>query len=248
MATDLNWTGTAKAERLGTSTQEVMAARPIPGSLADLVQQLTPTVVNIKVAKIAPAGNFSWPQMPEGPFGEFFKRFYQDMPRSPEQFKQQGTGSGVIVSADGYIVTNHHVVDGAEEVLVTLADQRELKAQVVAADPKTDLAVVKVEAKEKLPVAALGDSEALRVGDWVIAIGNPFGLTHTVTAGIVSAKDRVIGAGPYDDFIQTDASINPGNSGGPLFNTRGEVVGINTAIVPQGQGIGFAIAVNTARP
>ena len=248
VATDLNWTGIAKAERLGTSTQEAMAARPIPGSLADLVQQLTPTVVNIKVAKIAPAGNFSWPQMPEGPFGEFFKRFYQDMPRSPEQFKQQGTGSGVIISADGYIVTNHHVVDAAEEVLVTLADQRELKAQVVGRDPKTDLAVVKVEAKAKLPVAALGDSEALRVGDWVIAIGNPFGLTHTVTAGIVSAKDRVIGAGPYDDFIQTDASINPGNSGGPLFNTRGEVVGINTAIVPQGQGIGFAIAVNTVKP
>ena len=164
VATDLNWTGTAKAERLGTSTQEAMTARPIPGSLADLVQQLTPTVVNIKVAKIAPAGDFPWSQMPEGPFGEFFKRFYQDMPRSPEQFKQQGTGSGVIVSADGYIVTNHHVVDGAEEVLVTLADQRELKAQVVGRDPKTDLAVVKVEAKEKLPVAALGDSEALRVG------------------------------------------------------------------------------------
>ena len=248
VATDLNWTGAAEAERLGTSTQEGMAARPIPVSFADLVQQLTPTVVNIKVAKMAQAGNFAWPEMPEGPFREFFKRFYQDMPRSPEQFKRQGTGSGVIISADGYIVTNHHVVEGAEEVLVTLADQREFKAQVVGRDPKTDLAVLKVETKEKLPVATLGDSEALRVGDWVIAIGNPFGFTHTVTAGIVSAKDRVIGAGPYDDFIQTDASINPGNSGGPLFNTRGEVVGINTAIVPQGQGIGFAIAVNTAKP
>ena len=245
VVTGFHWTGAAEAERLGTSAQEVMTARSMPGSFADLVQQLTPTVVNIKVAK---AGDFPWPQMPEGPLGEFFKRFYQDMPRSPKQFKQQGTGSGVIISADGYIVTNHHVVDGAEEVTVTLADQRELKAQVVGRDAKTDLAVLKVEAKEPLPVASLGDSEALRVGDWVIAIGNPFGLTHTVTAGIVSAKDRVIGAGPYDDFIQTDASINPGNSGGPLFNTRGEVVGINTAIVPQGQGIGFAIAVNTAKP
>ena len=119
---------------------------------------------------------------------------------------------------------------------------------MVGRDAKTDLAVLKVEAKQPLPVATLGDSEVLRVGDWVIAIGNPFGLSHTVTAGIVSAKDRVIGAGPYDDFIQTDASINPGNSGGPLFNTRGEVVGINTAIAAQGQGIGFAIAVNTAKP
>jgi serine protease Do len=244
VATGFHWTGAAEAERLGTSAQEVMTARSMPGSFADLVQQLTPTVVNIKVAK---AGNFPWPQMPEGPLGEFFKRFYQDMPRSPKQFKQQGTGSGVIISADGYIATNHHVVDGAEEVTVTLADQRELKAQVVGRDAKTDLAVLKVEAKEPLPVASLGDSEALRVGDWVIAIGNPFGLTHTVTAGIVSAKDRVIGAGPYDDFIQTDASINPGNSGGPLFDTRGEVVGINTAIVSTGQGIGFAIPINVAQ-
>jgi serine protease Do len=249
VATNFHWTGTVEAERL-TNAQDTTATRSTPGSFADLVQQLTPTVVNIKVAKVATAGDFTtpWPQLPEGPLGEFFKRFSPDMPRSPRQFKQQGTGSGVIISADGYIVTNHHVVDGAEEVTVTLADQRELKAQVVGRDAKTDLAVLKVEAKEPLPVAPLGDSEALRVGDWVIAIGNPFGLSHTVTAGIVSAKDRVIGAGPYDDFIQTDASINPGNSGGPLFNTRGEVVGINTAIVPQGQGIGFAIAVNTAKP
>jgi serine protease Do len=247
LATNFHWTGAVEAERL-TGAQETMTTRSTPGSFADLVQQLTPTVVNIKVARVARAEDMPWPQMPEGPLGEFFKRFYPDMPRSPRQFKQQGTGSGVIISADGYIVTNHHVVDGAEEVTVTLADQRELKAQVVGRDAKTDLAVLKVEAKEPLPVASLGDSEALRVGDWVIAIGNPFGLSHTVTAGIVSAKDRVIGAGPYDDFIQTDASINPGNSGGPLFNTRGEVVGINTAIVPQGQGIGFAIAVNTAKP
>jgi serine protease Do len=246
VATGFHWTGAARAERPGSNALEVMPPRSIPGSFAELVQPLTPTVVNIKVARLARTG--PWAQMPEGPLGEFFRRFFPDMPRSPEQFKQRGTGSGVIISADGYIVTNHHVVDGAEEVTVTLADQQELKAQVVGRDAKTDLAVLKVEAKGPLPVATLGDSEALQVGDWVIAIGNPFGLSHTVTAGIVSAKDRVIGAGPYDDFIQTDASINPGNSGGPLFNTRGEVVGINTAIVPQGQGIGFAIAVNTARP
>jgi serine protease Do len=252
VSTDLNWTSVALAERPATSTQEVTTVRPIPGSFANLVQQLTPTVVNIKVAKLAKVRNFPGSQLPEEPFGEFFKRFFPDMPQGrpgmPEQFQQRGTGSGVIISADGYMVTNHHVVDGAEEVVVTLADQRELKAQVVGRDPKTDLAVIKVETSEKLPVATLGDSDALQVGDWVIAIGNPFGFTHTVTAGIVSAKDRVLGAGPYDDFIQTDASINPGNSGGPLFNVRGEVVGINTAIIPQGQGMGFAIAVNTAKP
>jgi serine protease Do len=129
-----------------------------------------------------------------------------------------------------------------------MADKKEYTAEVVGRDPKTDLAVLKIEAKKTLPSAAMGDSEHLKVGDWVVAIGNPFGLNHTVTSGIVSAKGRVIGAGPYDNFIQTDASINPGNSGGPLFNMKGEVVGINTAIIPQGQGIGFAIPVNTAKP
>jgi serine protease Do len=246
VSTDFNWIGAAEAQRPGSNALEVMTPRSMPGSFAELVQQLTPTVVNVKVTRLATAG--PWAQMPEGPLGEFFRRFFPDMPRNPERFKQRGTGSGVIISADGYIVTNHHVVEDAEEVTVTLADQQELKAQVVGRDAKTDLAVLKVEARQPLPVATLGDSEVLQVGDWVIAIGNPFGLSHTVTAGIVSAKDRVIGAGPYDDFIQTDASINPGNSGGPLFNTRGEVVGINTAIAAQGQGIGFAIAVNTAKP
>jgi serine protease Do len=168
------------------------------------------------------------------------------MPRQPEF--RQGTGSGVIFRADGYILTNYHVVDGADQVLVTLNNEQEYQAHVVGRDPKTDLAVLRIQASEALPVATLGDSDALQVGDWVVAIGNPFGLDHTVTAGIVSAKGRVIGAGPYDDFIQTDASINPGNSGGPLLNMRGEVVGINTAIVPNGQGIGFAIPINTAKP
>jgi serine protease Do len=154
----------------------------------------------------------------------------------------------VIISRDGYILTNNHVVEGAKEVTVTLRDKQEYQAQIVGRDPKTDLAVLKIDNAEALPIAAMGDSDQLNVGDWVVAIGNPFGLSNTVTAGIVSAKGRIIGAGPYDDFIQTDASINPGNSGGPLFNVRGEVVGINTAIIPNGQGIGFAIPINTAKP
>jgi serine protease Do len=160
----------------------------------------------------------------------------------------QGSGSGVIISDEGYILTNNHVVDGAQEVTVTMADQQTYKAQVVGRDAKTDLAVLKIEAKEALPVAPMGNSTDLRVGDWVVAIGNPFGLSHTVTAGIVSAKGRVIGAGPYDDFIQIDAPINPGNSGGPLFNMQGKMVGINTAIIASGQGIGFAIPVDLAKP
>jgi serine protease Do len=139
------------------------------------------------------------------------------------------------------------VVEGATEVTVTLANKQEYTAKIIGRDPKTDIALIKIEPKETLTAASLGDSERLRVGDWVVAVGNPFGLSNTVTAGIVSAKNRVIGAGPYDDFIQTDAPINPGNSGGPLFNLKGEVVGINTAIVPQGQGIGFAVAVNMAK-
>jgi serine protease Do len=159
----------------------------------------------------------------------------------------QGSGSGVIISRDGHILTNNHVVEGTQEVTVTMADQQTYKARVVGRDPKTDLAVLKVDAKEALPVAPMGNSTDLRVGDWVVAIGNPFGLSHTVTAGIVSAKGRVIGAGPYDDFIQIDAPINPGNSGGPLFNMQGEMVGINTAIISSGQGIGFAIPIDLAK-
>ncbi len=146
------------------------------------------------------------------------------------------------------MLTNNHVVEGADEIIVRLPErQGEYSAKVVGADATTDLALLKIEPEKDLQAAVLGDSDSLRVGEWVIAIGNPFGLEHTVTAGIVSAKGRVIGSGPYDDFIQTDASINPGNSGGPLFNLRGEVVGINTAIVASGQGIGFAIPINVAK-
>jgi serine protease Do len=224
-----------------------MSAPTRPDSFADLAKALSPTVVHVKVTKIRPVSDWQRPQMPEGPWGELYKRFFQELPRQPES-RQQGTGSGVIFKADGYILTNYHVVDGADQVLVTLSNAQEYQAHFIGRDPKTDLAVLRIQAPEALPVAPLGDSDAVQVGDWVVAIGNPFGLDHTVTAGIVSAKGRVIGAGPYDDFMQTDASINPGNSGGPLLNMRGEVVGINTAIVPNGQGIGFAIPINTVKP
>jgi len=219
-----------------------------PGnSLAPLAESLKPSVVNIRVTKVHKVG-VAPGQMPEGgPFGDFFERFFPNGMPQPYERRVQGAGSGVIISEDGTILTNHHVVDGAAEVQVTLADGRELNAEVVGLDSKTDLAVLRVDGVKEMPAARMGDSERLRVGDAVLAVGNPFGLGHTVTSGIVSAKGRVIGAGPYDDFIQTDASINPGNSGGPLFNMEGEVVGINTAIIPYGQGIGFAIPVNTAK-
>jgi serine protease Do len=242
------WPGRTQGEehKLGIQGAAVRSdASAVPGSFADLARKLGPTVVNIKVTKVQ---KMAGPMGPEGPFGEFFKRFFQGTPPFPDAYRMQGAGSGVVISPDGYILTNHHVVEGAKEVMVTMADKKEFEAGVVGTDPKTDLAVLKIEAKEHLPVAVLGNSDDLQVGDWVLAIGNPFGLSNTVTSGIVSAKGRVIGAGPYDDFIQTDASINPGNSGGPLFNMAGEVVGINTAIVPQGQGIGFAIPANVAKP
>jgi serine protease Do len=248
MASGLKWTNSSVAEDLIGGQQVVTpSAKVMPGSFAELAQNLSPTVVNVRVTKIEKTGMHG-PQIPDGHFGDFFERFFKEMPRMPENHRTQGAGSGVIISQDGYILTNNHVVERAQEVTVTMANKKEYKAQVVGRDPKTDLAVLKIEDQKPLPAAAMGDSERLKVGDWVIAIGNPFGLNHTVTSGIVSAKGRVIGAGPYDDFIQTDASINPGNSGGPLFNMRGEVVGINTAIIPQGQGIGFAIPVNTAKP
>ena len=225
----------------------ISAPSTIPSTFANLGDKLSPTVVNVKVTKIEKT-DFQGHGFQQQPYGDFFGRFFEGMPEMPKNHKSQGAGSGVIISKDGYILTNNHVVEGAKEVTVTLADKNEYTAEIIGLDPKTDLAVLKIEAKKNLPTAGLGDSESLQVGDWVVAIGNPFGLNHTVTSGIVSAKGRVIGAGPYDDFIQTDASINPGNSGGPLFNLKGEVVGINTAIIPQGQGIGFAIPIATAKP
>jgi len=215
---------------------------------AELAALLKPTVVNISTAKtIAPQKRPHRAPSPYGqdPFQDFFDRFFEGMPQHP--YKQRSLGSGFIISDDGYILTNNHVVAGADEIKVKLADGREFKGEIKGADEKLDLALIKINGKDHFSVAHLGDSDVIRVGEWVMAIGNPFGLEQTVTAGIISAKGRVIGSGPYDDYLQTDASINPGNSGGPLFNVRGEVVGINTAIVAGGQGIGFAIPVNMAK-
>ena len=248
MASALHRAEASASKTQGSEASAFTGTPTVPSSFADLAKRLSPTVVNIKVTKVEKAGNFFGPQVPEGPFGDFFKQFPNMIPQIPENRQIQGTGSGFIINADGYILTNNHVVEGAKEVIVTIGDTQEYQAQVVGRDPKTDLAVLKITPREPLSVASLGDSDQLRVGDWVLAIGNPFGLSHTVTSGIVSAKGRVIGAGPYDNFIQTDASINPGNSGGPLYNMKGEVVGINTAIIPNGQGIGFAIPIDTAKP
>jgi serine protease Do len=226
--------------------------RPTPAATAPdfvaLAEDLKPSVVNISTSKTVRLRRpvLPGPRSPQQDFfDDFFERFFQGQPQTPR--KERSLGSGFVISADGYILTNDHVVDGADEIKVRLSDGRNFTATVKGLDPKLDLALLKIEAGDKLPVARLGDSGALKVGEWVMAIGNPFGLEQTVTVGIVSAKGRVIGAGPYDDFIQTDASINPGNSGGPLFNTAGEVVGINTAIVASGQGIGFAIPINAAK-
>ncbi len=191
-------------------------------------------------------GGGNAPSMPGDPFDQLRRYFGQGGQRD---YKQHGLGSGVIVSPDGYILTNNHVVGNAEEIHVTLIDKREFTAKVIGKDAKTDLGLIKIDTKDPLPVATLGESNSTDVGDWVIAIGNPFNVGMTVTAGIVSAKGRILG-GDYDDFIQTDASINPGNSGGPLINTRGEVIGINTAIYSRtgaNNGIGFAIPIDMAR-
>lgn len=237
-------TGSTKSAQAGP----VPAGNTCVPSFVELADTVGPSVVNIRVTKIQKTGFPNMNEFEGGPFGDMFKEFFGDMARQfPRQHKSRGAGSGVIVNQDGTILTNSHVVEGASEIMVTLNDKQEYKARVVGRDQKTDLAVIKVDTKARFHAARLGDSDALRVGEWVLAVGNPFGLSNTITSGIVSAKGRIIGAGPYDDFIQTDAPINPGNSGGPLFNMRGEVIGINTAIVPNGQGIGFAIPINTAK-
>ena len=221
-----------------------------PPSFAELAKKLMPPVVNIsttQVVKERPLVPFPEFRTPFDEFfgDEFFKKFYNGPPR---EFKRHSLGSGFIINKEGYILTNYHVIENATEIIVTLSEEKkEYRAEPIGKDKKLDLALVKIDAKDDLPVAVLGDSDELQIGEWVIAIGNPFGLGGTVTAGIVSQKGRVIGAGPYNNFIQTDASINPGNSGGPLFNVRGEVVGINTAIIAGGQGIGFAIPINMVK-
>jgi serine protease Do len=220
----------------------------IPASFSEIAQEVRPGVVNIQVVKIVKNASFGFPSFSRNPFGGFFGPFSGETPQpSPEE---RGVGSGFVISSNGYILTNNHVVQDATQIRVKFADGKEYDAKVVGRDPKTDLAVLKAEGASNLHPLQLGDSDSLKVGNWVVAVGSPFGLAETVTAGIVSAKGRVIGSGPYDDFIQTDASINPGNSGGPLLNTAGQVVGINTAIYSESGGnvgIGFAIPVNMAK-
>lgn len=228
----------------------VLAKALLP-DFVPLVKELKPAVVNINTAtKIKVPRHPQLPFHPNpfnpSPFDDFFERFFEEQWQR-EGLKRRSLGSGFLISSDGYILTNYHVVARADEINVKLSDGREFKADVKGSDEKFDLALIKIESKAVLPAVRLGDSDAIEIGEWVLAIGNPFGLAETVTAGIVSAKGRVIGSGPYDDFIQTDASINPGNSGGPLFNVNGEVIGINSAIVSGGQGIGFAIPVNMAK-
>jgi serine protease Do len=244
-----------QADPVGNSPTPVttLSGRALP-SFASLAARTSPAVVYIRVVSVEktaqPGPGFGFPP---SPFGEEapFPGFRSPFPTPPPGgFRRRESGSGFIIRNDGLIITNNHVVENAKEITVTLTDKREFSAKVLGRDPKTDLAVLKIEPKGELPAAKLGDSDELQVGDWVMAIGNPFGLSNSVTAGIVSAKGRAIGAGPYDDFIQTDAPINPGNSGGPLFNEQGEVVGINSAIFSQSGGnigIGFAIPINLAK-
>ena len=221
-----------------------------PASFNQLAEMASPAVVNIRTVKTIKGGGPVFRQFQrdpwgrKGPFKDFFERYFgEDMQK---EFKQPSLGSGFIIDKDGFVVTNNHVIEDADQIKVKLKDEREYDATIVGRDPNTDIALLKIDSGQNLPTIELGDSDKLKVGQWVVAIGSPFGLEHTVTAGIVSAKGRVIGSGPYD-VIQTDASINPGNSGGPLLNLNGEVVGINTAIVASGQGIGFAIPVNLAK-
>ncbi|MCU9847929.1 Do family serine endopeptidase [Defluviimonas sp. WL0024] len=231
------------------------AASAMPqGGYVDLVEKVAPAVVYIEVTKKADPTEYYSQNMPQGfPLDQFMQRFGMPMPMpgTPDGNRREmhGVGTGFIISADGQIVTNAHVVEGADKVSVTLADGRKVDGKVVGADPATDIALVRIEDGGALPTVAFGDSTGLKVGQDVVAIGNPFGLGNSVTAGIVSALGRDINSGPFDNYIQTDAAINKGNSGGPLFNAEGEVVGINTAIFsPSGGsvGIGFAVPSETA--
>ena len=226
----------------GAASSAVLDGRP--PSFSAIAKRTMPVVVNISTtAQRSPRSGSN------DPIDEFFSRFFGDAP--PRESSQRSLGSGILISQDGEILTSYHVVRDADAIKVKLADQTEYEARLIGKDDRTDLALIKIrKSGGNLPFARLGSSSQLDVGDWVMAIGNPFGLEHTVTAGIVSAKGRVIGAGPYDKFIQTDASINPGNSGGPLINASGDVVGVNSAIFSQSGGnvgIGFAIPIDLAK-
>ena len=249
-------------DRLGRSV-----AAPVPSSpqaaaglgiaealqlgFVDVAQHVRPAVVHL--GTIQRAKSRRGPNLPQGNDDPFFRDFFNQFfgsegPDSRSEFRRPGLGSGVIIDKRGLVLTNFHVVKGADEILIRLSDKREYRGQILGTDPKTDLAVVKFHPDQEITVASLGNSDALRVGEWAIAIGNPFGLDQTVTVGVISATGRSdVGIATYENFIQTDASINPGNSGGPLVNLKGQVIGINTAIVAAGQGIGFAIPINMVK-
>ena len=248
------------ASPVNAATAPATTANQLPGSFADLVQRVSPAVVSIvttQPASAVPEGQMELPELPpDSPFAPFFREFRQfGMPSRPEhrapRHDAMSLGSGFIIDPAGYVVTNNHVIDGGTGIEVVMADGTRLDAKLVGRDDKVDLALLKVESDEDLPYLEFGDSDNVRVGDWTIAVGNPFGLGGTVTAGIVSARGRDIHSGPYDDYLQLDASINRGNSGGPTFDANGTVIGINTAIYsPNGGnvGIGFAIPANLAKP
>jgi len=247
--------GVSTAVKSSTTTNSTVITNSdipmIPANFSELAEKVRPGVVNIQVAKKIKNINFGFrhfsgaPFGEKNPFGDFFGPFSEENP--PRGFEQRSVGSGFVMSREGYILTNNHVVEDADQIKVKLTNGKEYDGKIIGRDPKTDLALIKIKASSDLQPLNLGNSDDLKVGSWVVAVGSPFGLEQTVTAGIVSAKGRVIGSGPYDNFIQTDASINPGNSGGPLINMKGEVVGINTAIIASGQGIGFAIPINMAK-
>ncbi|MCZ4354045.1 Do family serine endopeptidase [Roseovarius aestuarii] len=226
---------------------QAMSALARPDSFADLAQKISPAVVNITTSTVVATGTGPSPLVPEGsPFEDFFKEFRDRDGDGDRPRRSSALGSGFVISEDGYIVTNNHVIDSADEIIIEFYEGGEMVAEVIGTDPKTDIALLKVDAKEPLPFVAFGDSDTARVGDWVIAMGNPLGQGFSVSAGIVSARNRAL-SGTYDDYIQTDAAINRGNSGGPLFDMNGEVVGVNTAILsPNGGsiGIGFSMASN----
>jgi serine protease Do len=250
----LDWLAPSRAVNFmgesGNSESRLQSGLP---DFVTLAKKMKPLVVNISTTQVSEgrggSQEFSSPFGDDDPFNDFWKRFFGGpTPRGPQ--RQRSLGSGFIIDSDGSILTNNHVVENATKIVVKLSDDQEHEAKVIGRDPKTDIAIIKINAKTSLPAANFGDSDKLEVGEWVVAIGNPFGLDSTVTSGIVSAKGRHIGQGPYDNFIQTDASINPGNSGGPLINLRGEVIGINTAIFSRSGGnigIGFAIPINLVK-
>jgi serine protease Do len=253
IAGSLDWLAPSRAVNLmgESGSADFRSSGQLP-DFVGLAKKMKPVVVNISTTQVSETRGqpeFGSPFGEEDPFNDFWKRFFGGpMPRGPQ--RQRSLGSGFIIDADGSILTNNHVVENAQKIMVKLADDQDYEARVVGRDPKTDIAIIKINAKTSLTAATFGDSDGLEVGEWVMAIGNPFGLDSTVTSGIVSAKGRHIGQGPYDNFIQTDASINPGNSGGPLLNLRGEVVGINTAIFSRtggNIGIGFAIPINLVK-